>query len=254
MTRWLRHLAGSALALAVLIMSNPAAAAPIVLTFEGLADWEGVAEFYNGGTGTLGSGPGSNHGIRFTNAIALIDSDAGGSGNFGGEPSPSTAHHVPGPTSHFGRPEHRRRLRHGLLVLLHGHQQPRLDHRVGWPGRHRQHSGDSGPAADAVQRRPGPVTASSVPSCPSAWSSTASPGRWTSRASPIRSAFDDITIGSATPGRDRAVPEPGSLLLLAAGLPGWWVLRRQHARRAYRPISTDLRSFCQRAPAQGRRP
>jgi hypothetical protein len=62
-----------------------------VLTFEGLGDQEAVNDFYNGGTGGNGSGPGPNYGIQFSdNSLSIIDSDAGGTGNFGGEPSPST--------------------------------------------------------------------------------------------------------------------------------------------------------------------
>ena len=84
---------GGALGLALLAgaLSSPAAAVPLVLTFEGLQNTEDVNAFYNGGTGSLGSGPGTNFGIQFSNAVAFIDSDAGGTGNFGGEPSPSTA-------------------------------------------------------------------------------------------------------------------------------------------------------------------
>ncbi|MGA9828003.1 MAG: hypothetical protein WBQ57_06660, partial [Rhodanobacteraceae bacterium] len=68
-----------------------APAGNIILDFEGLADQEAVNEFYNGGTGGSGSGPGANYGVSFsTNSLALIDSDDGGSGNFGGEPSPDT--------------------------------------------------------------------------------------------------------------------------------------------------------------------
>lgn len=65
-------------------------AAPIVLDFEGLQNQEEVNLYYNGGTGSLGSGPGVNHGISFNNGLALIDEDAGGSGNFANEPSPDT--------------------------------------------------------------------------------------------------------------------------------------------------------------------
>lgn len=65
--------------------------ADVVLTFEGLGNQEPVMQFYNGGTGGNGSGPGANYGIYFSdNSLAIIDSDAGGSGNFGGEPSPDT--------------------------------------------------------------------------------------------------------------------------------------------------------------------
>lgn len=63
----------------------------IVLDFEGLQDYEPVQQYYNGGTGGNGTGPGPDHDIVFSdNALAIIDVDAGGSGNFGGEPSPDT--------------------------------------------------------------------------------------------------------------------------------------------------------------------
>lgn len=63
----------------------------VVLTFEGLGDQEAVLEFYNGGTGGSGSGPGTNYGISFSSdSLSIIDADAGGTGNFGGEPSPDT--------------------------------------------------------------------------------------------------------------------------------------------------------------------
>jgi hypothetical protein len=63
----------------------------VVLTFEGLQDQEQVLGFYNGGTGSLGSGPGPAYGITFgDSALALIDADNGGSGNFANEPSPDT--------------------------------------------------------------------------------------------------------------------------------------------------------------------
>lgn len=63
----------------------------IVLTFEGLSDLEPVRQFYNGGNGGFGSGPGPEAGVSFSsNSLAIIDQDDGGSGNFGGEPSPST--------------------------------------------------------------------------------------------------------------------------------------------------------------------
>jgi hypothetical protein len=50
-----------------------------VLDFEGLGNVESVGSFYN------------NQGVSFSpNALALIDSDAGGTGDFGGEPSGKT--------------------------------------------------------------------------------------------------------------------------------------------------------------------
>ena len=69
---------------------STANAAIIVLDFEGLQDDEAVGDFYNGGTGSLGSS-GTNYGVSFSPAtLALIDSDAGGTGNFANEPSPDT--------------------------------------------------------------------------------------------------------------------------------------------------------------------
>lgn len=54
------------------------------MTFEGLQNLQPIGNYYNGGGGP-------NYGVSFSgNALAIIDADAGGTGNFGGEPSPST--------------------------------------------------------------------------------------------------------------------------------------------------------------------
>jgi len=67
-----------------------AEAATIVLDFEGVGDLAAVNDFYNGGTDSAGNS-GSNFGISFSeNSLGLIDSDAGGFGNFANEPSPDT--------------------------------------------------------------------------------------------------------------------------------------------------------------------
>jgi len=80
----------SALFLSVGLLSTQAAAAVFQLTFEGLQDQELVQEFYNGGTGSLGSS-GPNYGVSFSSSgLAAIDSDAGGSAAIANEPSPST--------------------------------------------------------------------------------------------------------------------------------------------------------------------
>lgn len=73
----------AAASLAVL-MAPAMAANPIVLDFEGIPDETAVGDYYNGGGGT-------NYGVHFSQAtLALVDSDAGGSGNFANEPSPNT--------------------------------------------------------------------------------------------------------------------------------------------------------------------
>jgi hypothetical protein len=62
----------------------------VVLDFEGLGNLDEVQAFYNGGTSSLGYS-GTNYGVQFFgNTLSIIDSDAGGSGNFANEPSPST--------------------------------------------------------------------------------------------------------------------------------------------------------------------
>ncbi|RMG93887.1 MAG: hypothetical protein D6706_14650, partial [Chloroflexi bacterium] len=63
----------------------------IVLDFEGLGDFEQILNFYDGGFGSMGSGPGPDYDITFgPDALSLIDADEGGSGNFANEPSGST--------------------------------------------------------------------------------------------------------------------------------------------------------------------
>ena len=74
------------LCVAVTVASNatPARAGSVLLTFEGLQYGEQVLNFYNGGTGSLGS-RGTNYGVSFdTYALALTR------GSYAGEPSPPT--------------------------------------------------------------------------------------------------------------------------------------------------------------------
>lgn len=86
-----KFLATLSLAAALKTGASVAQAAVITLDFEGLQNHEAVNDFYNGGTGSLGSS-GVDFGVEFSsNSLGLIDSDAGGSGNFGNEPSPDTA-------------------------------------------------------------------------------------------------------------------------------------------------------------------
>ena len=83
--------AGAIATLSIFAAPQTAAqAATIVLDFEGLQDLEPINDFYNGGTGGLGS-VGQDFGIEFSNnSLSIIDQDAGGTGNFGSEPSPDT--------------------------------------------------------------------------------------------------------------------------------------------------------------------
>jgi len=75
---------------AILGAAGAASAAVITLNFEGVGNLASVNNFYNGGTDSLGNS-GVNYGIAFNaNALGIIDSDAGGSGNIGNEPTPDT--------------------------------------------------------------------------------------------------------------------------------------------------------------------
>jgi hypothetical protein len=54
-----------------------------IATFGGLKNLEFVNNYYDGGTGSLGSGPGKNLQLEFTsNAEAIVSANKGGSGNF----------------------------------------------------------------------------------------------------------------------------------------------------------------------------
>lgn len=78
---------GVALSTCVLAVDR-ANAQPTVLDFEGLQNFEEILDFYNNGTGSLGSS-GTNYGVSFSaNSLAIIENV--GSGNIGGLPSPVT--------------------------------------------------------------------------------------------------------------------------------------------------------------------
>ena len=82
-------LIASGLALSTCVLAvDRADAQPILLDFEGLKDSEQILDFYNGGTGSLGSS-GTNYGVSFsTNSLAITESGPGS--NLGGLPTPET--------------------------------------------------------------------------------------------------------------------------------------------------------------------
>ncbi len=74
------------------VLIGSASADIIILNFEGLQNNEGVLSYYNGGLGSLGSGPGPSDGVTFTsNGNAYISDQDGGTGGFAGNPSGDTA-------------------------------------------------------------------------------------------------------------------------------------------------------------------
>jgi len=60
------------------------------VSFAGLKNLEFINQYYDGGNGSLGSGPGPNLGLQFTsNAQAVVSASKGGSGNFINNPGGS---------------------------------------------------------------------------------------------------------------------------------------------------------------------
>ncbi len=222
MTKW--RVVGL-LALLVFALACPNAKADtVVLTFEGLADSEPIDNFYNGGLGGFGSGPGPNDGVVFTpDSLAVITRDAGGSGNFSGNPSGVTIAFFligSGDTMDIAAG-----FDTGFSFFYSG----------AFDGSVNVYSGLDGTGtllASLVlptnfQNRP---CSGAGPFC--TWdpigvtfSGIAESAVFSGTANEI--GFDDITLGSATAGGG-SVPEPGSLSLLALGLVGVGALRRKN--------------------------
>ncbi len=80
----------SSMAMVAAIAGTASAGSVFLLDFEGLGDQDTILDFYNGGMSSQGnSGP--DFGVEFVgNTLSIIDADAGGTGNFGNEPSPDT--------------------------------------------------------------------------------------------------------------------------------------------------------------------
>ena len=219
-------LAAVVMGLVVCLMVGPAAAIT-VLDFEGLANLEPVLSFYNGGLGGNGTGPGPNLGAVFSsNALAVIDADAGGTGNIGHEPSPSTALFFltgPAATLNFSAG-----FDTGFSFFYSA---------VNNPGSITVYDDLNG-TGTILATLALPVTASDGGDPNGAFSPLIPVG--VAFAGIARSidfggtvnqiAFDDITFGSATPGPPAAVPEPGTLLLLGTAMSGFGLARWRRRR------------------------
>lgn len=195
-----------------------AQAGTIVLTFEGLKDQEQVLNYYNGGFGGSGSGPGPNYGITFgSDSLSIISQCCGGTGNFDGAPSMPT-----------------------ILFFLSGVGDV-MDVPAGFttgfsffysapihPGSVTVYSGLDGTgsvlASLSLPTTPdghtfGPPCSGNYDYCPwlpigVSFSGTAMSVNFSGTANFI--GFDDVTLGSSTPG----TPEPGTLVLFGSGVLG----------------------------------
>ena len=202
-----------------------------VLDFEGLRDFESISNYYNGGLGGYGSGPGMNWGITFApSALALIDGDDGGTGNFENNPS--------GKTVAFFQSG-------GALTM---NVASGFDSgfsffysAVSFPGEVRVWSGlDATGTLLATIFLAATGSSCGVPAgrygdyncwdkIGVSFAGLAHSVDFGGTANQI--AFDNITLGSATPGGETVTPEPVSMALLGTGLAGVAAARRRRRER-----------------------
>ena len=196
-----------------------------VLTFEGIGNDNGVGTFYPG--------------ISFTsNAFAQVRSNLGGSGNFGGEPSPGTAivfSDFPGEAAFINVAAG---FSNGFGVFYSAPGAPgTLDIFSGLNG--------TGMLLGSVML---PVTpfgsvAGCPPNpgagfCPFSFSGTTFSGvaQSVSFGAALNDfVFDDVTMGRATP--VSTVPEPSTFVLLAAGMLGVVVVGSRRRNKTFSTIS-----------------
>jgi hypothetical protein len=199
------------------LLGAAAQAAPIVLDFEGIGNLAAVGNYYNGGGGT-------NYGASFSpDTLAIIDEDAGGTGNIGNEPSPNT-----------------------VMFFLNANNAV-LNFAAGFDTGFSFFYSSSTAATVSVwseENATGTLLGTLTLTAQFNQNCTGDPNgdfcNWTAvgvafggTAKSIdfggtanQTAFDDITFGSVIPGR---VPEPAGLLLAGAALAALGATRRRKA-------------------------
>jgi hypothetical protein len=192
-----------------------AQAAPVVLTFEGLGDEAPIGDFYNGGAG-------GNFGISFgADSLAIIEDSAGGTGNFSNPPSGVTvAFFLSGPGDVMD-------VAAGFdtgFSFFYADQ-------VGFTGSVTVWSGLDGTGTELAS-----LTLNSTPDPYNVWvpigvsfAGVAESAVFGGSANFI--AFDNITLGSATPG---GVPEISTWAMMLGGFAGLGFVgyRRSRSGRA----------------------
>lgn len=188
----------------------------VTLTFDGLQDGEQVLNYYNGGFGGAGSGPGPNYGITFgEDSLALTN------GNFADNPSPpSILFFLSGPGA--------------IMNVAAGFDTgfSFFYSAASVPGSVTVYDGLNG-TGDVLAMLELPVTPTLPPGSPTynnwvpvgvAFAGTAMSVNFSGTANYI--GFDNVTLGSVTPG----VPEPSSVVLAGLGCLGGLAYRAR--RRA----------------------
>lgn len=213
MMRLLTRVGCAAFLLAMLATTSRADV--VTLTFEGLGDNEQVLNYYDGGYGGNGSGPGPNYGITFgSDSLALISSADGGSGNFSNNPSGDTIlYFLSGPGDVMDVPAG---FTTGFSFYYAAYYSGSVSVYSGLDG------GGSLLANLTLPVTPNPYTVW-VPFGVT-FAGTAESVVFSGSANYI--GFDNITLGSSTPG----VPEPSTFIL--AGLGGIAVIGYDRRRRS----------------------
>jgi hypothetical protein len=189
-----------------------ASAAPIVLTFEGLGNEQAIGDYYNGGAG-------GNYGISFgSDSLALIESSAGGTGNFSNPPSGTTvAFFLGGPGD--------------VMDVAAGFD-------TGFSFYYADQVGFTGSVSvyDGLDGTGNLLTSLSLPSTPDPYtvfvpigvnfSGTAKSVVFGGSANYI--AFDNVTLGSSTAG---GVPEPATWAMMLMGFGGLGAALRSTRRK-----------------------
>jgi len=209
----------AALAVSLLIASQLDSKATITLTFEGLQNEEPILNFYNGGTGGYGSGPGPNYGISFS-----ADSLALNSGNYANNPSqPGIAFFLTGAGDIMN-------IANGFDTGFSFYYSAAV-----YSGTVTVYDGPNG-TGNVLAQLNLPVTPTLPPGSPAynnwqpigvTFSGIAKSVNFSGVANYI--GFDNITLGSETP--TAPVPEPGTWIagVFMAGMMGCVMFRRRTA-------------------------
>lgn len=212
--------------LAVGMFAASASAAPIVLDFEGVGNLAAINDFYNGGTDSQGHS-GTNYGISFTSsALALLDSDAGGSGNIANEPSGNTSMFFLSGSAILNRALG---FDTGFSFFYSSSTAAVVNVYEGLNATGALLGSINLTAQYDANNCQGDPTGGfcNFSAAGLSFAGTAHSIDFGGTANQI--VFDDITFGAAVPGAD--VPEPGTLALLGLGLFGTVAARRRSSKR-----------------------